>query len=456
MRKRNRDREFFRIKKKVCDTEPDISEMLSSRILDDDKVELFQLFEIYKREDNFSLYKLELKKRITDKYKDAKIKYKKHEQYSEEQHEKFRKEVEMLEKYSDKDEMKYEILNLETSDINKKVIYNEYKRLSNMSLMDEEIPKVKNWLKWSLSIPHDCMKKSYYEKCELKNILKQVSEKMDRELYGMKKVKEQILLFLNSRMLNPNMKKCSFGLLGPPGCGKTSIVRLLADVLNFPFEQISLGGTQSVEFLKGHQYTYMGSEPGEIVKCLSRMGVKNGILFFDEYDKISDNKDVCSSLLHITDSSQNSRFQDNFLSGITIDLSHLWFFYSMNKKPVDEALNDRIFYVTIEGYTQEDKFFIVRDYLLKKACRNVGWGDDSFKMSDGAIKYLIERVSLDSEGIRSLEHAITGIINKINFLYNHQDQKGRIDDFDGTFSIGKKVSLPFWLEKDRVDVLISF
>ena len=456
MRKRNRDREFFRIKKKVCETEPDISEMLSSRILDEDKVELFQLFEIYKREDNFSLYKLELKKRITDKYRDAKIKYKKHQEYTEEQHEKFKKEVETLEKYSDNDEMKYEILNLETSHVNKRVIYNEYKRLNNMSLMDEEIPKVKNWLKWSLSIPHDRMKKSEYEKSELKNILKQVSEKMDKELYGMKKVKEQILLFLNSRILNPNMKKCSLGLLGPPGCGKTSIVRLLADVLNFPLEQISLGGTQSVEFLKGHQYTYIGSEPGEIVKCLSRMGVKNGILFFDEYDKISENKDVCSALLHITDSSQNSRFQDNFLSGITIDLSHLWFFYSMNRKPADEALNDRIFYVTIEGYTQRDKFFMVRDYLLKKACRNIGWGEDSFKMSDEAIKYLIEKVSSDSKGIRSLEHAITVIMNKINFLYNHQDKKGRIDDFDATFSLGKRISLPFRLERASVDVLISF
>jgi ATP-dependent Lon protease len=449
--------EFVAIQKEVEKTEPNIASILNTPMLLCDKTELFQLFEIYgNMHDEVSTAKLDLKKHIQTKLDQAIVKYKQYQRYSEEEHKKFSREIENLEQYDENEELKYDIVKLETSQANKRIIYHEYKRMSGMSLSDDELPKLRNWMNWALSIPHDRMKRIDLNKQELTKFLQKVSRKMDDELYGMQKVKEQILLFLNSRIVNPNMQKCSLGLLGPPGCGKTTIVKILADLLDFPLEQISLGGVQSPEFLKGHQYTYIGAEPGEIVKCLKRMKVKNGILFFDEYDKVSVNKEVCSALLHITDSSQNSKFQDNYLSGITIDLSYLWFFYSMNQRPDDDALADRIFYVTIEGYSQLDKFFIVKDYLLRKAHKNMGWEPNSVTITDDAITYLVDKISPPSNpGIRTLDHAITTIANKINFLYHHQNKQGRMTSFKTTFDIGKKLSFPFCLGREKINMFLS-
>jgi ATP-dependent Lon protease len=448
--------EYLRLKKKIQESEPNIINILSLNILDEDKIELLQLYEIYgNMEDEVSISKLDLKKTILSKTQQSLIKYTQYSKYSKKEHDKFRKEIQLLEQFNEAEELKYDIINLETSPENKRTIYSEYKRMTSLPFTDDELPRLKNWLKWSLSIPHDRMKISSLQKKELSTLIKRVSDRMDEELYGMEKVKEQILLFLNSRIVNPNMRKCSLGLLGPPGCGKTTIVRILADILNYPLEQISLGGIQSPEYLKGHQYTYIGAEPGEIVKCLARMKVKNGILFFDEYDKV-ENKEVCSALLHITDSSQNSRFRDNYLGGINIDLSNLWFFYSMNKKPVDDALADRIFYVEIEGYTQGDKFFIVNDYLLRKLHKNMNWKPNSVTMEKEAVEYLIDKVSPPSNpGIRNLDHCITTIGNKLNFLYHHQNAKGELQNFRNMFNIGEKLSFPFVLRKDAIDGLLA-
>ena len=132
-------------------------------------------------------------------------------------------------------------------------------------------------------------------------------------------------------------------MIGPPGTGKTTIARLLSTVLETPFAQMSFGGVRNADFLKGHDFCYIGSRPGEIVRCLSSMQYKNGILFMDEFEKIADNKAITSCLLHIIDPQQNHEFRDSYLREVTIDLSYLWFIYSMNREPSDSALNDRLY-----------------------------------------------------------------------------------------------------------------
>jgi ATP-dependent Lon protease len=271
----------------------------------------------------------------------------------------------------------------------------------------------------------------------------------------MQHVKEQILLFVSSKIQNPHMKRCSLGLIGAPGTGKTAISRLLAKVLDFPFEQISLGGISNPDYLKGHEYTYVGAQPGEISKCLKRMKFKNGILFLDEFDKISDNNDMCSALLHITDPIQNSEFRDKFLSEITIDLSYLWFIYSMNELPRDSALSDRIYTIQVPGYQLQDKVCIITHYLVPKALRNINISENSIKISPKIAEYLIKEKTdwENSVGVRAIEKVVNNIVSKIDFLVKHQDKKGKLKGFDVSFNTGKVVKYPVTITREIIQIL---
>jgi ATP-dependent Lon protease len=446
---------FLETQREVERTEPNIMTILNTPLLLEDRAELFQLFEIYNNTvEEVSMEKLEIRKEIKIKFDRAVKKYTQYSKYTEDEHKRFDEEIKSLEGFDQNAELKYDILNLPTSKHNKRIIYEQYKRLVRMPHSDDELPKLKNWMKWAIALPYDKQRTPPFKSKKLTTFLRKVAKNMDEELYGMQKVKEQILIFLNSRITNPNMKKGSIGLIGPPGVGKTAIARLLARVADYPFEQISLGGVNKSELIKGHQYTYIGSGPGLIVKRLAKMGCKNGILFFDECDKCSD--EVADSLLHVTDTTQNHEFQDTFLSQIRIDLSNLWFFYSMNKVPENDAFSDRVFMIEVPGYTQLDKFFIVKDYLLKRAHRNMQWEDDSVTLEDEAITYLVDKVSPPSnQGVRNLDRAITTIANKINFLYHHQDRRGNLPGFKTTFDMGKKIKFPLVVGREKVDIFLS-
>lgn len=352
--------------------------------------------------------------------------------------------------------LKYKILCLNTSPENKITIYRKFEEFSEIENNSEEYTKLKNWIKWATDIPHDNIKTQNYCKEELTYFLQHINNRLNEELYGMDKVKEQILMFISSKLLNPTMKKCNLGLVGPPGTGKTAISKLIASVLDFPFEQISFGGVDKPDFLKGHDYTYIGSQPGEIVKCLKRMKYKNGILFLDEYEKISDNKEICSALLHITDPTQNHEYRDQFLSEITIDLSNIWFIYSMNSLPDDSALRDRIFYIDINGYTHTDKIQIIKNYLLPKTLKNMSLPDKSMYFDTGVISYFISCVSDRFDmGVRTIEKAINDIVNKLSFIYSHQNNEGKLNGFSVSFNIDEKIVFPFCITRKIIDKIID-
>jgi ATP-dependent Lon protease len=447
---------IFETRNEILRNEPDINMILTDKISLSDRAYLLQLYEMYKMTEPSTEQWLDQRTRLIKGIEEGKKNFIQYEKYTKEQHDEMEKKEKELDGFSMSYDMKYKILQLETSLENKKIIYNRYKELQIMNSNDDEKGKLKNWLTWAVGIPHDKVKTFPFGKNDLTQFLLKVSSTLDKELYGMKTVKEQILLFVSSKMSNPNMKKCSLGLVGHPGTGKTHISRLLAKVLDFPFEQISFGGISNPDFLKGHEYTYIGAQPGEITKCLKRMGYKNGILFFDEFEKISGNKEICSALLHITDPMQNSEFKDNFLSEITIDLSYIWFVYSMNNLPDDSALRDRIFTIEVPGYTLDDKIRIVIDYLFPTALKNLGLEKDSIVLNNEIATYLIRKTTKEEDlGVRNVENVVYTIVNKLNFIVKHQNKNGKLEGFNMSFDLCKKIAYPISLKKEMIDLFFE-
>jgi len=439
--------------KELEKTEPNIKSLLGLPLKIEDRTKLYQLYNIYRNHNPNTVEWLEARETYNTKLEEFKNNYKQYKKFSRSEHSNFSNFEKNVVDCDNNLELKYKIMSLNTSLSNKNLIYSKYRNFVELDSNDDEYSKLKQWLKWATEIPHDTLKEIRVP--DITNFIKIAREKLDQELFGMETIKEQILLFLSSKILNPNMVKTNLGLIGPPGVGKTAIAKLLSELLDWGFEQISFGGISKGDFLKGHDYTYVGSQPGEIVKCLKRLGSKNGIIFFDELDKACDNNEISSSLLHIIDKSQNRDFRDNFLSGISIDLSNIWFIASMNKVPQDIALVDRWWIINVDGYNMSDKILILTNYLLPKTLKNNNMELDSVSFSSKSVVYFIERVTnLNDRGVRIIEKFLEDIINKISFILNHQDDTGNLP-FNISFNLKKKIVIPLILSEEIINILIK-
>ena len=446
---------FEAVFQEVKKNEPDIINIVSRNLQLKDKVKLFHLFEIYKNSYPQTHDWFDTRNLINKKLQEAIRNQAEYDRYSQEEHKRMETEILNLEKNISNNmlQIKYKILNLETSQENKQVIYQKFLELQSTNKDDSEYSKLLNWITNAIELPFDKIKIFPYRN-SMTTFLRSAYGRMEQELFGMKKVKEQLLFFINAKLTNPNMKRTNLGLIGPPGVGKTSIARLLANILDIGFQQISCGGIDRSDFFKGHDYTYVGSRPGEIVNCLKRMGTKNGILFFDEYEKVVSNKSISALMLHITDPSQNSDFRDNYFSELTIDLSHIWFIYSMNSLPSDEALRDRIFYIDVQGYKFSEKIIIVSEYILKKTLVNSGLQPTDIVLENDSIKHLINLCSRNDKGVRNLEKVIMDMVNKLKFLELHQDEEGNLP-FDLSFKVNRKISFPLIVNIDILKAVIQ-
>ena len=204
------------------------------------------------------------------------------------------------------------------------------------------------------------------------------------------------------------------------GNGKTTLLKNgLAKVLNRPFHLIQLGGVSDSSFLAGHSYTYEGSLWGKIVDVITQSRCMNPIIYFDELDKISEtNKgsEIISILTHLTDSSQNSHFQDKYFSGIDIDLSNVIFVFSFNHaEKINKILLDRINIIYTKGFNTLDKIKITRQFLIKEICDNINFNSDNIEISDDTLQYIINNYTKE-EGVRSLKKCLHSIYSKINLL----------------------------------------
>lgn len=436
------------VSKVVEDTLPNICEILKSKIHLKDKAKILELFEVYIMAEPYTEARVDLKNKINSMVKrgdreraalDEISKASMHKMTS------MRKKLKISAL-----SYKYSILSLNTTIENISAIYRKYREYKDIEDTTDEKAKLERWIKSAIELPFDNVKESKHG-CKLSSFLKRVSTLMDETIFGMKHVKEQILVFLNSRLLMPNMKGCSLALVGPPGVGKTTLSRSLAHFLDWPFAQISFGGMKDSEFLRGYDLAYVGSHPGEVSRCMSSLKHKNGIIFFDEYDKVSDSESMTSTLLHITDPEQNSEFKDNYFSDIKIDLSCIWFIYSMNKIPEDAALRDRLYTIEVPGYNTSEKVKILTDFVVPKILANIGLKPGDILIDETVATMIVNRYSPDNEGVRGIESVMKETINKVRFLVSNG---GDMEGFSNiSFNYPKILTYPVTINEDLFDSL---
>jgi len=357
-------------------------------------------------------------------------------------------------------EIEQKILKLNIDNYSQAHIYQKFLKLESMSPMDSEFHKLKEWIDTVIDIPFATIKPldTHNIKTDsINSILTWAKAKLDSEIYGMDGIKEELLLILNHRLTNPNSTDHSIALIGPPGVGKTKIVRTLASILSLPFEQISMGGVTDSSFLDGHSYTYEGARPGKIVESLKKLGCKNGILFFDEVDKIgmsSKYLEVSNQLLHITDFTQNTHFCDKYLPELPLDLSKIWFVFSLNDENLmDPILKNRMNLIKVPGYSPKDKIQIIDKFLVKQICESLQMDQTQIILTLEVKNHIIFKCSQE-EGIRDLKRAIEALYRKLDILSKTVLPNGSFGNLKLSFTI-KNFVLPYTLTIQDTNLLLK-
>lgn len=300
---------------------------------------------------------------------------------------------------------KIQRLNL-TDEISEKLI-KEASRLRKMQVNSPESTVIRTYLDNVLELPWNTRTKDKLNLTSAKKIL-------DRDHYGMEKVKERILEFLAVKQLAPESKGQIICLVGPPGVGKTSIGKSIAQALGRKFSRLSLGGVRDEADIRGHRKTYIGAMPGRIMNAVKNAGSKNALILLDEIDKMSSDfrGDPSAAMLEVLDSEQNYAFRDHYLE-IPFDLSDVLFVTTANTtSTIPLPLLDRMEVIELSSYTIEDKFHIAKNHLIKKQMQKNGMTSSMIKIDDKAIYKIISDYTREA-GVRTLEREIGTLMRKV-------------------------------------------
>lgn len=265
---------------------------------------------------------------------------------------------------------------------------------------------IRNYLDWILDIPWNKSTKDNFNINKAEDIL-------DKEHYGLEEVKERIVEYLAVKQYTNSLKGPILCLVGPPGVGKTSIAKSVAKATNRNFVRMSLGGLKDEAEIRGHRKTYVGAIPGRIVYSIKEAKSNNPLMLLDEIDKLGfDHKgNVADALLEVLDSEQNNTFRDHYLE-LDMDLSKVMFITTANSLDnIPSPLLDRMEIIEVSGYTYEEKFHIAKKYLIPKILKEHKLNSEKFKVSDGAIKDIINSYTCES-GVRSLERVLSKLVRK--------------------------------------------
>ena len=373
-------------------------------------------------------------------------------------------ELKILEQKNDKIPMRFQILSNDMPIEIKTKILSKLDIIKNLDKSNSEFYKIKSWVEGILKIP-------FGKYCALpitlddgskaiKEYLVSVYKKLDKAVYGHNIAKTQLIQVITRWITNPSSKGFVLGIQGPPGNGKTTLVRQgISKAINKPFAFLTLGGATDASFLEGHSYTYEGSIPGRIVQILGEKNVNcmNPVFYFDELDKVSDTSrghEIHNILCHLTDFSQNDEFHDKYYAGINFDLSKSLFVFSFNDEElINPILRDRMTIIRTKGFNSKDKIKLGRMYLLPELFNDVKMSSELVVFTDDVLKYIIEKYT-DEMGVRNFKRCLEKIISKLNVIY----LLGDISDMDITMDIVKndeKMKFPLVLEKKIVDNLLT-
>lgn len=304
------------------------------------------------------------------------------------------------------EEYRKKIAALKAPDSVKERLFKEVNRLLKMPLGSHEATVVRGYLDTCLELPFGIKTKEKHD-------INAAKKQLDRDHFGLEKVKERIIEVLAARALAPDIKGQIICLVGPPGVGKTSIARSIASCMGRNYARISLGGVKDESDIRGHRKTYIGSMPGRIIEAVKQAKSQNPLILMDEIDKLGSDfrGDPSAALLEALDPEQNVEFHDHFIE-IPFDLSDVFFIVTANSTDTIPApLLDRMEVISLAGYTREEKFNIAEKHLLKKQLARHGLTSKTCKISNDAIYCLIDNYTREA-GVRNLERNIASLCRK--------------------------------------------
>ena len=324
----------------------------------------------------------------------------------------------------------------------------EVDRLAKQPYSSAEASVIRNYLDVCLEIP-------WGEETRERASVAAARRILDRDHFGLEKVKERILEFIAVRQINPAAKGQIICLAGPPGVGKTSIAISVAAALNRKLARLSLGGVRDEADIRGHRRTYIGAMPGRIVNAITQSGSMNPLLLLDEIDKMGGDfrGDPASALLEVLDSEQNHAFRDHFLE-IPLDLSRVLFITTANTtSTIPRPLLDRMEVIELTSYTDEEKLQIARRYLLPKQMKEHGVARSALRVTDEALRAVITGYTRES-GVRSLERQMGKLCRKTAMcLVSGESKRVRVAPENLEDFLGVRRYLPPVLEQDPVGVV---
>ena len=283
----------------------------------------------------------------------------------------------------------------------------EIKKLTKMQSFSAESSVIRNYIEAVLDLPWNKETKDVLN-------LKKASQILERDHYGLKDAKEKVLDYLAVKTLNPSMNGAILCLSGPPGIGKTSLVKSIAESMGRKFVRVSLGGVRDEAEIRGHRRTYVGSMPGKIMKAMKEAGTKNPVILLDEIDKMSNDYkgDPASAMLEVLDPEQNKSFEDHYID-MPFDLSKVFFVATANDlRTVSAPLRDRMDILQLSSYTEFEKLHIAQNFLLKQAQKENGLADIDIKIPDKVMFKLIDEYTREA-GVRNLKREIINICRKL-------------------------------------------